>query len=275
MVKADEQQNGTPESDAPRGTSAVEIGARRGFGPLSALAREVWHGDSRPCASCGQLVRREASTCDACGEDLSEGMLSKMRAHAGPWFVLEHIRPFPGVTCERLVRQIRRGVLTRFTIVQGPMTDHQWRYAGDTPGLCKYLGICWNCYKPANLEKVKCPACGVDLGELNDLPAAPAGSGSAAAAGSGSGSVSTRGAESAELRRLAALTRTVPRSRELQQDVSRVGVVKVSWIIAAIVLVVMVVLFAVVKVRERESRHSEGFQSPQVTTIDALAMGRL
>jgi len=117
----------------PPGNSAVEIAARKGFGPLSPLAQTAWHGDSRPCPSCGQLVRRAAALCASCGEDLSTEMASRMRAFAGPWYVLEHVRPFPGVTFERFVRQIRRGVLTETTVVRGPTTDHQWRYAGETP----------------------------------------------------------------------------------------------------------------------------------------------
>jgi hypothetical protein len=90
-------------------------------------------------------------------------MVERMRAHAGPWYVHEHVRPFPGVTLERLVRQIRRGVLTATTIVRGPTTDHQWRFAAQTPGLSKFLGLCWKCQSAVSEHDSHCRQCGVDL----------------------------------------------------------------------------------------------------------------
>ena len=103
-------------------SSALEIAARRGIGPLSPQGTQVWHGFAEPCVSCGQLVKRGASECDQCGQDLSPAMLEKMRIHAGPWYVLEHVRPFPGVSLERIIRQIRRGLITGTSIVRGPGT---------------------------------------------------------------------------------------------------------------------------------------------------------
>ncbi len=241
--KASNGDVGTP----PPGDSAVEIAARRGFGPLSPLASEAWHGDSRPCVSCGQLVHRSATSCDACGEDLSDAMVQKMRAFAGPWYVLEHVRPFPGVTCERLIRQIRRGVLTRSTIIRGPTTDHQWRYAGETPGLSKYLGLCWNCQGAATPGQVKCATCGVELGELNDVPVAIP----AATPNNPTDAINPSPLPaSPELKVLAEATKSAPRSDALGEDTPRIGAVRVSWIIAAILFVVMVVLYAVVQIRD-------------------------
>jgi len=130
---------------------------------LSPLAEEAWHGQAMPCVSCGQLVRRGGQVCPACGQDLSERMLGIMRAHSGPWYVLEHVRPFPGVSLERLLRQIRRGVLTQTTIVRGPSTAHQWRFAAETPVLSKYLGCCWSCHARVRESDKQCPACGVHL----------------------------------------------------------------------------------------------------------------
>ncbi len=247
-----------PGNTLPPGDSAVEIAARSGFGPLSQLAVNAWHGDSRPCVSCGQLVRRTATSCGACGENLSEEMIQRMRAHAGPWYVLEHVRPFPGVTCERLLRQIRRGVLTRHTIVQGPTTDHQWRYAGDTPGLCKYLGLCWKCQSSVTPDQINCPACAARLGDLSDLPApAPAPPDNTLAI-----------PESPELKRLAELARSAKRPDTFGDDTSRVGSVRVSWIIAALLILVTTILFAVVKMRDAAN------QAPPPSSVSADPPGR-
>jgi hypothetical protein len=152
------------------GVSALELAAQRGIGPLSALAAKSWHGESKPCPSCGQLIRRTASVCDQCGQDLSPKMLLKMQAHCGPWYVLEHVRPFPGVTLERLVLQARRGVLTPTTIIRGPTTYHQWRFAAETPALSKHLGVCWRCQGAVAPTDQLCPLCRVNLdGEMDIL----------------------------------------------------------------------------------------------------------
>ena len=145
------------------GLSAVELAAERGIGPLSPLGLKVWHGDAYPCASCGELVRRSALVCESCSQDLSLKMIVKMQAHAGPWYVHEHVRPFPGVTLDRLVRQVQRGVLTATTIVRGPTTYHQWRFAAETPALSKHLDLCWNCQSKVTATDTRCSACHVDL----------------------------------------------------------------------------------------------------------------
>ncbi|MBU0717836.1 MAG: hypothetical protein KJ749_06260 [Planctomycetes bacterium] len=145
--------------DLPPGNHPLEVAARKGFGPLSPLAKESWHGQGTPCVSCGQLVRRDQTQCDECGQDLSLDMLDKMRTNAGPWYVLEHVRPFPGVKLDLIVRQIRRGVLTETSIVRGPPTDFQWRFAIETPGLCRYFGRCWKCHRPIPATEGTCPSC--------------------------------------------------------------------------------------------------------------------
>lgn len=147
------------EDSVPPGNHALEVAARAGFGPLSPLAQGTWHGQAVPCVSCGQLVRRDDPACQQCGQDLSEDMIRKMRQHAGPWFVLEHVRPFPGVSLERIVRQIRRGLITETSIVRGPSNDYQWRFAVETPGLCRYFGKCWCCHATVSLSDAYCPHC--------------------------------------------------------------------------------------------------------------------
>jgi hypothetical protein len=73
------------------------------------------------------------------------------------------VRPFPGVTLDRLIRQVQRGVLTATTIVRGPTTYHQWRYAAETPGLSKHLELCWNCQAKVSPDDTVCSACKVNL----------------------------------------------------------------------------------------------------------------
>lgn len=155
----EEPTDAGPDDDLPSGSHALEVAARRGFGPLSAAAKQTWHGNATPCVTCGQLVMRETLQCDHCGQDLRGDMLDKMRAHAGPWFVLEHLRPFPGVSLDRIIRQIRRGLITETSIVRGPATDFHWCFAVETPGLCRFFGKCWHCHHAVTASDVYCPSC--------------------------------------------------------------------------------------------------------------------
>ncbi len=153
--------------------SALERAAKRGVGPMGPDGGIAWHGLARPCVSCGELVRRSDFVCENCGQDLSAEMLEKMRSHSGPWYVHEHVRPFPGVSLERLIRQIRRGVLQPTTIVRGPTTFHQWRFAAETPVLAKYLGVCWNCQVGISPEWATCSECGADQNIGFEKPGLP------------------------------------------------------------------------------------------------------
>ncbi len=156
-----EKREPPPQADfeLPPGNHPLEIAARRGIGPLSPQGTQVWHGFAEPCVSCGQLVKRGANECDQCGQDLSPAMLEKMRIHAGPWYVLEHVRPFPGVSLERIIRQIRRGLITETSILRGPASEYQWRFAVEVPGLCRYFGRCWRCHKEVSPSDAFCQHC--------------------------------------------------------------------------------------------------------------------
>lgn len=155
----DESTTADATDEMPPGDHPLEIAARSGIGPLTKAGREIWHGHTTPCVSCGHLVLRADEECGHCGQDLGAEMIETMRRHAGPWYVLEHVRPFPGVTLDRIVRQIVRGVLTETSIVRGPATDFQWRFAAETPGLARYFGVCWRCHGPVPMTEANCPAC--------------------------------------------------------------------------------------------------------------------
>ena len=150
----------TPDSEADH---PLAVAARNGIGPLSVRAREVWHGQSAPCASCAQLNDREAEQCSYCGQDLSGPMLEKMAKHSGPWFVYDNVRPFPGVSLERIVSLIRRGALQPTSIVRGPTTRYQWRYAVEAPIISRHMGRCWRCQAAVSLDDSACPECNVVL----------------------------------------------------------------------------------------------------------------
>ena len=146
------------ETDHP-----LAVAARNGIGPLSERSKEVWHGDSAPCASCAHLNSRAAQRCGHCGQDLSQEMLQKMAKHSGEWFVYDNARPFPGVSLERMVSLIRRAALKPTSIVRGPTTYYQWRFAVETPLISKYLGRCWSCQAAVTADDSHCSECKVAL----------------------------------------------------------------------------------------------------------------
>ncbi len=253
----------------PPGNHPLEIAARRGIGPLSHMANEVWHGNAQPCVSCGQLVTRGAGRCYSCDQDLSERMLRKMRAHAGPWYVLEHVRPFPGVSLDRIVRQIRRGVLTETSIVRGPATDYQWRFAAETPGLCRYFGRCWRCHEEVGPSDVQCRSCQSPLA-FGSQPPSQEGS---TASGSATAPVALQstGASGGQLLALTAAVEStcVPTHDPVWEAPPRVGRFPVAWVTTVLLLVVIIALIGFSRMRDRDtaSNATKGPRAPVPTTI--------
>ncbi|MCH8149322.1 MAG: hypothetical protein IH987_15285 [Planctomycetes bacterium] len=261
-------------SDMPLGDHPLEVAARTGFGPLSSKVGDAWHGEAVPCVSCGHLVRRTQDHCDECGQDLGARMLAKMRTHAGPWYVLEHLHPFPGVTLDRIIRQIRRGLLTETSIVRGPSTDHQWRFAVETPGLCRYFGRCWHCHNEVAPSDSTCTRCRTNLNfDQSDDLGHPATSSKRANA---HGSVVLE--PTAELRELsAALGQAGGAVHESNWETApRIGGIRASWIAAFLVVVVIALLIWFTGVRKNTTAATSGLpaRSALATTFPSDASPR-
>lgn len=273
---ADPPAGGLPDHLRPTGLSAVELAAKRGIGPLSPLSQTVWHGEARPCVSCGQLVRRRATICEQCGQELNPEVLAKMGRHSGPWYVLEHVRPFPGVSLERLIRQIRRGALTPTTVVRGPTTFHQWRFAAETPVLSKYLGCCWACQSNVIESDAACVECGRNLnGPFPEDGAAAVersqiSNGAAAVAGA-----VTAVADSDELARLRAAVTALPAAGRIQTGSApaTVGRLHVSWIVTALLVLIVAAVLVMVRIRAdmRKATPDQGPPNRAQTTVPDLS----
>lgn len=264
-----------PDADVPPGDHALEVAARRGIGPLSPAGQQVWHGNARPCVTCGQLVPRNADFCDYCEQELDEDTLEKMRVHAGPWFVLEHVRPFPGVSLDRVIRQIRRGLINETSIVRGPSTDFQWRFAVEAPGLCRYFGKCWNCQEHVAPADAYCRHCLSSLSferprgtATTAIPPSPATVAASIAPGPAGLSttaatppaapiytprpaVSASAAASDQLRELSAALGRVERNPHdaAWEEPPRIAGIRATWIAVMLIAVVVVVLLFLVESR--------------------------
>lgn len=224
--------------DGPPGDHPLEVAARRGIGPLSAKAQAIWHGDAKPCVSCGLIVLRDQRECDHCGQDLGDEMIEKMRAHAGPWYVFEHLRPFPGVSLERIIRQIRRGVLTETSIVRGPSTDFQWRFAVETPGLCRYFSKCWKCQGTVSASDAYCPSCLAYLSHDTPVPA------QSASPPAGDSATADAPHPTAELQELSAAVHgpLVPKRESVWDDPPRIGPFRAIWVAVAVIALAIAAL---------------------------------
>ncbi len=237
------------EAYFPPGDHPLEIAARKGIGPLSTLGQSIWHGDTTPCVSCGQLVPRNAQMCDECEQDLSEQMIAKMKTHAGPWYVLEHVRQFPGVTLDRIVRQIRRGVVNATSIVRGPWTDHQWRFTVETPGLCLFFSRCWHCHADVAPTDTTCHACQVALIYEEAATPQPVETYLPAAITPISPPISNEN--------IMALTRALASGDVATQptawnEPSRVGGISSAWIAGSLVVMALVVLSLIAQARSTQ-----------------------
>ncbi len=237
----------------PTGDHPLEVAARAGMGPLSAMSKKVWHGEATPCVSCGQLVRRNSAQCDSCGQDLTDEMIARMRKHAGSWYVLEHLRPFPGVTLDRILLQVRRGLITPTSIVRGPSTDYQWRFAVETPGLCCLFGRCWNCFNGVKENESYCPACLSHLGfekpvqstaSVETVPSqnaqAPANPSAPPAPSPTEAPIEVKGSSSPHLDALATAAQQAQQAqRSTIDEPARLGPIRAGWVAAAIVVFVL------------------------------------
>ena len=282
----------TSPNPVPAGNHPLEIAARDGFGPLSPAGGEIWHGNATPCVTCGQLVPREARHCHSCGQDLRPAMLAKMRAHAGPWYVLEHLRPFPGVNLERIVKQIRRGLITETSIVRGPATLYQWRFALETPGLCRYFGKCWHCFSQVGQSETACQQCGAHLtfepartGALasgmaamapgraamtrpgsslsNAMQTAPPSGFSLGSAGiSAPHDAAISALSSNELDRLRAALNDAPAPGTRLDQPARIAGIRVSWIAAGLVILAVVALLVVASMRDKTPAPATPMKTP-------------
>jgi predicted RNA-binding Zn-ribbon protein involved in translation (DUF1610 family) len=280
-------------NEAFPGNHPLEIAARSGFGPLSQTGSDVWHGNSHPCVSCGQLVPRDRDECPHCGQELTEDALIRMRAHAGPWYVYEHIRPFPGVTLERIIRQIRRGIITPTSIIRGPSTDHQWRFALETPGVCRYFGRCWSCHEPITPEDSYCAQCLSYLGFEEPraqaiVPGQPASAepmnldpppGAVwASAGRGyrpASPVITGDPEELQALRQAISGSGIPKPSDAMEDEPRVGRVSATWIVVVMVVVSLFALLAVVNHRAKKTEDAPPTDPAATSKTAAPAPGIL
>ena len=120
------------------------------------------------CPYCGH-VNAGTVSCDRC-RGLFEPLSRQASQNSmGPWFIRDEANPFlPGCALTTLRSLIRRGRVSRDTIIRGPSTRQFWTFARNVPGIANMLGECHACHQPATAEDVQCGACGASFAVLED-----------------------------------------------------------------------------------------------------------
>ena len=135
--------------------------------------------------------------------------------------------------------------------MRGPSTDHQWRFAVETPGLCRYFGRCWHCHNEVAPSDSTCTRCRTNLSfdQSDDLGHAVASSKRATE----NGSVVLEPTK--ELRELSAALGKAGGGtihEPIWDSAPRIGGIRASWVAGLLVVLVIALLIWFTGIR-RES----------------------
>lgn len=124
------------------------------------------------CPYCGHAqaaVGPGQARCGAC-KGLFDPLSRQATQNAmGPWWVLNPTRPTaPGISYEKLCDLVRRGKVSKASIVRGPTTRQFWALARDTAGVAVLLGECHNCHREVMPDEFICRHCSTVLAPRSD-----------------------------------------------------------------------------------------------------------
>src|SRR6266550_3414266 len=82
------------------------------------------------------------------------------KARVGPWHVRQVRNPWaPGMRFDTLLALIKRGQVTRDSVVRGPTTYQLWKRASEIKGLSREFGLCYFCGAEIDTQANLCPQC--------------------------------------------------------------------------------------------------------------------
>ena len=88
------------------------------------------------CPYCGTISASDPRRCDRCGGFFDPLSRQATQNAMGPWSIRDTANPFrPGCSFETVRDLIKRGKVTRETILRGPSTRQYWNFAARTPGI--------------------------------------------------------------------------------------------------------------------------------------------
>jgi hypothetical protein len=131
--------------------------------------------DGHVCPFCG-LVRDiteefdATAPCPRCTLADTPTTRNATKARIGPWHVRQMRNPWaPGMRWETLLALIKRGQVTRDSVVRGPTTHQLWKRASEVKGLSREFGVCYSCGADLDAAANLCGHCN----RLQEPPANP------------------------------------------------------------------------------------------------------
>lgn len=156
------EASGTPAAGIPNGFSHGVRGGEGGPSGRGARGARVL------CPYCG-LVQQVTARCSGCKGLLDAESRQATQNAMGPWYVRNQAAAHhPGCSYPTLRELVRRGKVTRETILRGPTTAQFWNMAANTPGVAVLLGECHACHQTAREDEYLCRHCGVVLTPRTD-----------------------------------------------------------------------------------------------------------
>ena len=124
---------------------------------------------TKVCPYCGHRAGASHEECPEC-RGLFEPLSRIATQNAmGPWQIRDEANPFrPGCSLDTLRAMIRRGKLTRETVLRGPTTNQFWTRAAEIQGVAHLLGACHACAGKATPSEHFCRTCGASFVAQND-----------------------------------------------------------------------------------------------------------
>src|SRR5687768_6135952 len=123
------------------------------------------HVEGHICPFCG-LTREltdefdPSTPCPRCTLADTPATRSATKARIGPWHVRQVRNPWaPGMGFETLLALVKRGQVTKDSIVRGPTTHQLWKRAGEIKGLSREFGLCFSCQAELDKTATLCQHC--------------------------------------------------------------------------------------------------------------------
>src|SRR5687768_11980339 len=149
---ASPQRGASPSSSTPstNGGSGSSFEAETGghVCPVCGLAHEISE-DFDATAPCPRCTLADTPTTR-----------NATKARVGPWHVRQMRNPWaPGMRWETLLALIKRGQVTKDSVVRGPTTHQLWKRASEVKGLSREFGVCYSCGGEVDSQANLCGHC--------------------------------------------------------------------------------------------------------------------
>ena len=166
----------TDSSTTAHGSLSAASSSSSPAGSAAAAASSPFDAtEGHVCPFCG-LTREltddfdPTTPCPRCTLADTPTTRNATKARIGPWHVRQMRNPWaPGMRWETLLALIKRGQVTKDSVVRGPTTQQLWKRASEVKGLSREFGVCYSCGEEIDTQANLCGQCN----RLQEPPANP------------------------------------------------------------------------------------------------------